>query len=77
MGAVEAAVRAQLGELPAAQERPGVSAVAIRLAEVLDREDAVPQHAAAARALIEVLGTLHKSSARRARLTAVRDMTRS
>ena len=75
IGAVVAAVQAQLADLPAALERPGVTAVAVKLAEVLDNDSAVPQHAAAARALIEILGGLHKSSARRARLSAVRSMT--
>jgi hypothetical protein len=75
-GAVVAAVEAQLADLPAALDRPGVTAVAVKLAQVLDNDSAVPQHAAAARALIEILGTLHKTSARRARLSAVRDMTR-
>ena len=75
IGAVVAAVQAQLADLQAALERPGVTAVAVKLAEVLDNDSAVPQHAASARALIEILGALHKSSARRARLSAVRDMT--
>ena len=74
-GAVVAAVEAQLADLPAAQDRPGLAAIAVRLAEVLDRPDAVPQHAAAAHRLVEVLSTLTASSIRRTRLTAVRSLT--
>jgi hypothetical protein len=75
-GAVVAAVQAQLDGLPAAQDRPGLAAIAVRLAEVLDNQTAIPQHAAAAHRLVEILGTLSKSSIRRTRLSAVRSMTR-
>ena len=74
-GPVTEAVRAQLAQTDAARERPGLYAIAIRLAQLLDREDCVPQYAAAAHRLTEVLGTLSKSSARRGRLATVRDMT--
>ena len=75
-GAVVAAVQAQLDGTAAALERPGLAAIAIRLAEVLDNQSAIPQHAAAAHRLVEILGTLSKSSTRRTRLSAVRSMTR-
>ena len=41
-GPVEIAVRAQLEHLPSAQERPGLFAIAVRLAQLLDTESAVP-----------------------------------
>lgn len=74
-GAVTEAVRAQLAGTAAAQERPGLTAIAIRLAQVLDNQTAIPQHAAAAHRLMEVLTTLSKSSTRRGRLSMVRGMT--
>jgi len=75
-GAVAAAVQAQLDGTAAALERPGLYAVAIRLAQLLDRDDAVPQFSAAAHRLSEILSTLSKHSTRRTRLSAVRSMTR-
>lgn len=74
-GAVVGAVVAQLGGLAAAEERPAMAAIALALARVLDNEAAIPQHAAAAHRLVEVLGALHKGSNRRGRLAAVRAMT--
>jgi len=74
-GAVTEAVAAQLADNPAAQERPGLYAIAIRLAQLLDNPDAVPQYASAAHRLTEVLTILSKSAARRGRLSAVRGMT--
>ena len=68
-------MQAQLDGTAAALERPGLAAIAVALAEVLDTKSAVPQHAAAAHRLVEVLGTLAKSSTRRGRLTVVRGMT--
>jgi hypothetical protein len=69
-------VRAQLDNTAAALERPGLAAIAVRLAAVLDNQTAIPQHAAAAHRLVEILTTLSKSSTRRGRLSAVRSMTR-
>ena len=74
-GPVTEAVRAQLAGLPAAQERPGTFAIAIRLAQLLDSQTAVPQYASAAKVLTEILSTLSKHSTRRTRLSAVRSMT--
>jgi hypothetical protein len=68
-------VRAQLEHLPAAQERPGTFAIAIRLAQLLDNQAAVPQYASAAKALTDIITTLSKHSTHRTRLTAVRNMT--
>jgi hypothetical protein len=74
-GPVEIAVRAQLEHLPSAQERPGLFAIAIRLAQLMDTESAVPQYASAAKVLTDILSTLSKHSTRRTRLSAVRNMT--
>lgn len=75
-GPVTQAVSAQLEHLPAAQERPGVFAIAIRLAQLLDNQTAVPQYSSAARVLTDIIATLSKHSTRRTRLSAVRSMTR-
>ena len=64
-----------LEHLPSAQERPGVFAVALQLAAVLDNQTAIPQHASAARVLNEIITTLSKHSTRRTRLSVVRSMT--
>lgn len=74
-GPVGAAVRAQLDTTAAARERPGLAAIAVALAEVLDNQSAIPQHAAAAHRLIELLGLMSKSATRHGRLTVVRSMT--
>ena len=69
-GAVTEAVRAQLAETAVALERPGLVAIAIRLAQLLDNQAAIPQHAAAAHRLTETLTTLSKTSTRRGRGSA-------
>lgn len=74
-GPVTEAVRAQLEHLPAAQDRPGLFAIAIRLAQLMDNQSAVPQYASAAKVLTDIITTLSKQSRRPGRLTAVRDMT--
>ena len=74
-GAVTAAVAAQLADLDAARHRPGLAAAAIRLAELLDRPEAMPQHPAAAGRLVELLEKLTRGNAKRGRLTVVRTMT--
>ena len=74
-GAVTAAVTAQLAGLPEAESRPGLAAAAIRLAELLDRPEAMPQHPAAAGRLVELLEKLTRGNAKRGRLTLVRSMT--
>ncbi len=75
-GRVTEAVRAQLADTAAAQERPGLYAVAVRLAQLLDNPDAVPQYASAAHRLTEILGRLSKDTQRRGKLAAVRALTR-
>jgi len=74
-GPVTQAVRAQLAGLPAAQERPGLVAIAIRLGQLMDTESAVPQYASAAKVLGDIIDTLSKHSTRRTRLSAVRSLT--
>jgi len=51
-------------------------AIAIRLAQLLDNQSAVPQYASAAKALTDIIATLSQHSTRRTRLSAVRSMTR-
>lgn len=74
-GVVAEAVQRQLDALGAVEARPGMAAIALRLAELLDNPLALPQHPAAAGRLVELLGRLSKEQQRRGRLTAVRDMT--
>ena len=74
-GPVTEAVRAQLAGTATALERPGLYAVAIRLAQLLDNPSAAPQFAGAGHRLTEILTTLSKSSTQRGRLHAVRNMT--
>ncbi len=74
-GSVEIAVRTQLEHLPSAQERPGVFAVALQLAAVLDNQTAIPQHASTARVLTDIITSLSRQSRRPGRLSAVRSMT--
>jgi hypothetical protein len=74
-GPVESAVESELAGL-AGQTRPGLVAVALELARVLDHPRAVSQKPAAAKVLVGVLDTLHKGSdQRRGRLAVVRTMT--
>ena len=74
-GPVTQAIRAQLAQAIIAGGRPGLVAIAIRLGQLLDRDDAIPQHSAAAHRLSEVLDMLAKSSTARGRLSVVRSMT--
>lgn len=74
-GCVVAAVRAELATAPAAVERPGLTAVALALAEILDDKRHVATQPAAARQLVAILGTLSKGTQRRGKLAAVRSMT--
>jgi hypothetical protein len=61
-GRVEAGVRAELALLSAAAERPGLTEIALRLGAILDDQDAIVHHAAAAPVLDAVLGRLHDAS---------------
>jgi hypothetical protein len=61
----------------ASEARPGLAAAALELARVMDNPKAVNQKAAASKALVAVLDTLHAVSARgrRGRLAVVRTLT--
>jgi len=74
-GPVTQAVRAQLAGLPAAKDRPGLVAIAIRLGQLMDTESAVPQYSAAAKVLSDIITGLSRQSRRPGRLTAVRSLT--
>lgn len=72
---VAEAVQRQLDELGVQERRPGLAAVALRLAELLDNPLALPQHPSAAGRLVEILGQLSKDTQRRGKLAAVRSLT--
>jgi hypothetical protein len=74
-GSVVAAVRDELDAAQAAAERPGLTAVAIALAAILDDPQHVPTQPAAARQLAAILGTLSKPTQRRGKLAVVKSMT--
>jgi len=62
LGKVEAAVQLELSGLAAAAERPGLTAIALRLGAILDDQGAIVHHPAAAKALDAVLERLHEAS---------------
>jgi hypothetical protein len=72
---VVAAVRAELSAALAAAERPGLAAVALALAEILDDPKQVATQPAAARQLVTILCTLSKRTQRRGKLAVVKSMT--
>lgn len=74
---VVAGVRAELDAAPAAVERPGLTAVALALAAILDDARHVATQPAAARQLVAILGTLSKRTQSRGKLAAVKSMTTS
>jgi len=74
-GSVVAAVCAELATAGAAVERPGLTAVALALAEILDDPRHVATQPAAARQLVPILDTLSKRTQRRGKLAVVRSMT--
>ena len=76
-GSVVAAVRAELDGAPAAVERPGLAAVALALAAILDSPQHVAVQPAAARQLAAILSTLWKRTRRRGKLAVVKSMTTS
>jgi hypothetical protein len=76
-GPVESAVTAELAGYPLSAERPGLSAVAVRLAQLLDNAKAVATYPSAVRELRRVLDALSKGAqGRRGQLSAVRTMTK-
>jgi hypothetical protein len=68
-------VRAELDASAAAAERPGLTAVALALAAILDDSKHVPTQPAAARQLAAILGTLSKRTQPRGKLAVVKSMT--
>ena len=74
-GSVTEAVRTQFEGTAIAQDRPGVFAIAIRLAQLLDDQTAVPQYSSASRVLTDIIATLSRQSRGPGRLRAVRSMT--
>jgi hypothetical protein len=75
-GSVVAAVRAELEAGPSAAERPGLTAVALALAGILDDPKHVATQPAAARQLIAILAVLSKRLQRQGNLKALKSMTR-
>ncbi|MGC2655619.1 MAG: hypothetical protein WA317_18925, partial [Mycobacterium sp.] len=70
-------VQAELDAAPAAAERPGLAAIALALAAILDDPKHVAAQPAAARQLVAILNTLTKSNCRRGKLAVVKSMTTS
>lgn len=76
-GPNEAAVLAEIAGLSTAASHPGLVAVAIRNAQVLDSPLAIAQVPSSSKVLMEALEKLRKGSDSRAgKLAAVRQMTR-
>ena len=75
-GPVELAVEAELAGLVSAELRPGLVAIVVCMARVLDSAASTPKPAAA-KVLVSALDALHKASAqgRRGRLALVKEMT--
>jgi hypothetical protein len=59
-GPVESGVESEIVELPQAQERPGLAAVALALGRLMDHPTALTAKAQAARQLADILATLSK-----------------
>ncbi len=74
-GPVVAGVQAELDAASAAAERPGLAAIALALAAILDEPKHVAAQPAAARQLVAVLNTLAKRISRRGKLALVKSMT--
>ncbi|HWY01779.1 MAG TPA: hypothetical protein VNY55_18440 [Mycobacterium sp.] len=75
-GPVEAATQQEINAMPA-QTRPGLVAIALAMARILDSSRAASAQPAAAKVLVSMLDTLHKGSAqgRRGNLAVVKSMT--
>ncbi|OBF92179.1 hypothetical protein A5791_14460 [Mycobacterium sp. 852002-51163_SCH5372311] len=74
---MESAVANELAGYPLSAERPGASAIAVCLAQLLDNSKAIAAHPSAARELGKVLDKLSKGvPARRGHLAAVRTMSK-
>ena len=75
-GVVVVAVRRELDGLAGVEDRPGMVAVALAMARLLDNPLAVAQHPAAAARLMELFALLGKGgSKRRGKLAVAREMT--
>jgi hypothetical protein len=74
---VVAAVYAELSVAPSAAEHPGLTAVALALAAILDDRQHVAVQPAAARQLVEILDMLSKRTHCRGKLAVVKSMTTS
>ncbi|WP_375485111.1 hypothetical protein [uncultured Mycobacterium sp.] len=76
-GPVELAVQAELDNLPAPTDRPGVAAAALAMARLLDNPRAVGSQPSAAKVLAGLLRDLRSASVRGryGRLKVVREMT--
>jgi hypothetical protein len=74
-GSVVAAVRAEFEAAPTASVRPGLAAVALGLAAILDYSNHVATQPAAARQLVAIPNTLSKPARRRGKLAVVKAMT--
>ena len=76
-GAVEAAIREQLGALSTVESRPGEAEMAYALARMLDNPRALGQHPQAAARLSELVDKLRKGADKKTgKLAAVRRMSR-
>jgi hypothetical protein len=74
VGPVESAVKKEIAGL-AAEARPGLVAVAVAMARILDNSRVPAPKPAAAKVLVSVMDTLHKSAqGRRGNLAVVRTM---
>ena len=69
-----AALRAELNAAPAADECPGLTAVALGLAAILDDSKHVVVQPAAAHQLVAILGSLSKRTQRCGKLAVVKSM---
>ncbi|OBI90028.1 hypothetical protein A5661_03270 [Mycobacterium asiaticum] len=70
-------MKAELAGNIMAAQRPGLVAIALAMARIMDNPHAIPQQPAAAGRLIELLGKLSKGQPLRGRLAAVQAMTTS
>jgi hypothetical protein len=77
-GPVEATAQQEIGSLAQVQTRPGLVAIALAMARILDNPRARSAQPAAAKVLVAVLDALHKGSTqRRCNLALVKSMTKN
>lgn len=69
------AVQAEIDASSIARQRPGLAAIALAMARILDNPHAIPQQPAAAARLVELLSKLSKGTQPRGKLAAVQAMT--